>query len=406
VKWDETLEFHHEGMDARQGEMMTSYEEKSVAACGSPVDSLMRSLTLLRQGRIAEAAVSLASSTECVDVSSAPDQRYQCLLLSAWLGLAQIGGKAGLTQLREALAFGREAGMLGCVLCQAPDILAALCSEALAAGIETEYVQRLILHSNLSPPSPAVLRWPFPIRIHTLGRPTIVVDGKPVVFSGKAQRRPLELLYYVVANGGREVAIDRMVSSLWPEEDGGGSRGAFDMALNRLRRLLTRPEAVLLHCGRLSLSDSLCWVDLRTLERLLGDSDSETDVLCGLALLERALELHQGDFLQGEEAGWVILARERLRARIMRSIKRTGQSLEQAGYWTEAARLYDRAREMFPLEEDLCRRLLRSHIQQGEFAQAADLYKRCRELFAKVLGVLPSASTVSLINRLPPGQRA
>jgi DNA-binding SARP family transcriptional activator len=58
-------------------------------------------------------------------------------------------------------------------------------------------------------------------------------------------------------------------------------------------------------------------------------------------------------------------------------------------------------RELFPLEEDLCRRLLRSHIEQGEYVQATHLYGRCRELFVKVLGVLPSPGIVALINRLP-----
>jgi two-component SAPR family response regulator len=271
----------------------------------------------------------------------------------------------------------------------------------LAAGIELEYVTRLIRNSHLQPASPTVERWPYPVRIHTLGRPAVVVEGKPIVFYGKAQRRPLELLYFLVANGGREIAVSRLIGALWPDEEGTASRGAFDMALNRLRRLIGVPEALVLHGGRLSLSDQACWIDRRVLERLLGDADGEADLSCGLALLERALGLYQGDFLQGEESGWAVLARERVRARLMRSVKHTGQRLEEAGRWPEATLLYDRARELFPLEEELCRRLLHSHIQQGEYVQASHLYDRCRELFAKVLGVLPSPSTVSLINRLP-----
>lgn len=385
---------------------MTSYGDSRVVACRAPADHLIKALEFLRQGRFSEADVALASPPESTGLTLPSDQGFQSLLLRAWLEHGRAGREAALAPLLQALVFGRAAGLLDCVLCQAPDILASLCAEALAAGIEPEYVRRLIRHSHLPPPSPTVERWPYPVRIHTLGRPAIVVEGKPIVFSGKAQHRPLELLYYLVANGGREVAVARLIGALWPEEDGAVSRGAFDMALNRLRRLIKVPDALLLQGGRLSLSDQVCWIDRRVLERLLGDADGETDLSCALALLERAVGLYQGDFLQGEESGWAALARERLRARLMRCISRTGERLEEAGRWQEATRLLDRARELFPLDEELCRRLLHSHIQQGEYVQASHLYDRCRELFAKVLGVLPSARTLSLINRLPPRHHA
>jgi LuxR family maltose regulon positive regulatory protein len=379
---------------------MTSFINTSTNSCQALSDSLRVALELLRQGRVADAEPVLETAPECSVPTSPPDQRYQCLLLQARIRLTLNGREVGLVALQRAFAYGREAELLGCTLCQAPDILATLCAEALGAEIETDYVRRLIRKSQLPPPSPAVAQWPYPVRIYTLGRPAIVVDGKPIVFSGKAQRRPLELLYYLVANGGREFAAPRLISALWAYEDGAVSRSAFDMALNRLRRLVNVPEAFPLRGGRLSLSDGLCWVDIRAFERLLGDADAEKDLACRQALLERAVGLYQGDFLVGEDAGWAVLTRERLRTRFMRSITRTGQSLEEAGRWSEASRLYDRARELFPLEEDLCRRLLRSHIEQGEYVQATHLYGRCRELFVKVLGVLPSPSIVALINRL------
>jgi LuxR family maltose regulon positive regulatory protein len=380
---------------------MTSFLVTSKNSCKALADSLKGALESLRQGRFADAERALETTPECSAPSSPPDQRYQCLLLQARARLALAGRDEALAALHRAFAYGREKELLECALCQAPDILATLCAEALVSDIEAEYVRRLIRQSHLSPPSPAVAQWPYPVRIYTLGRPAIVVDGQPIVFSGKAQRRPLELLYYLVANGGREFAVSRLISALWGDEDGAVSRNAFDMALNRLRRLVDVPEAFLLRGGRLSLSEGLCWIDIRAFERLLGDADAEKDMDCRQALLERALGLYQGDFLQGEETSWAVLARERLRSRLMRSITRTGQSLEEAGRWPEATRLYDRVRELFPLEEDLCRRLLRSHIEQGEYVQATHLYGRCRELFVKVLGVLPSPGIVALINRLP-----
>lgn len=380
---------------------MTSFIDTTTNSCKALADSLRGILELLRQARFLDAERILEATPECSAPFALPDLRYQCLLLRARISLSLAGREEGLAGLRDAFAYGRESGLLECVLCQAPDILATLCAEALESGIEPDYVRRLIRHSHIPPPSPALAHWPYPVRIYTLGRPSIVVEGKPIVFSGKAQRRPIELLYYLVANGGREFAASRLIGSLWADEDCAASRGAFDMALNRLRRLVNVPEAIQLRGGRLSLNEGICWIDVRAFERLLGDAEAEKDRDCRQALLERALGLYQGDFLQGEEAGWAVIARERLRTRLMRGITRIGLSLEEAGLWPEATRLYDRVRELFPLEEDLCRRLLRIHIEQGEYVQATHLYGRCRELFVKVLGVLPSPGIVALMNRLP-----
>jgi LuxR family transcriptional regulator, maltose regulon positive regulatory protein len=369
------------------------------ASCQSLNDPLPRAVDLLRQGRFIDAEAALG---DVPAASASPSQRYQYLLLQAGIRRGRDGREAGLAALRLALSYGREAGLLDCVLCQAPDILASLCAEALEAGVEIEYVQRLIRRSHLQPPSPAIANWPYPIHVYTLGRPAIVVDGKPIDFSGKAQRRPLELLYYLASNGGREIAVARVLNALWTDEDHAVSRTAFDMALGRLRRLLGAPDALPLAGGRLSLSDRVCWVDVRACERMLGEVDTAPDADCRLALLDRILHLYQGDFLVGEEAGWAVLARERLLARLMRGIRHTGQSLEEAGRWSEATAFYERVRERFPVDEDLCRRLIRSHIELGEFAQATHQYGRCRELFAKVLGVLPSPATLDLLRHPRP----
>lgn len=325
-----------------------------------------------------------------------PDLRCDLLCLRAWVEISEVGAEI-LPALQHALrrvGQGEVPRRLGTA---APDMLAELCAEALARDVASEQAHRLIRLFTLRPPSPALERWPYPLRVHTLGRPAIVVDAHPLRFSGKAQRRPLELLHCLIAHGGRDVAVSRLAAELWPREEDAVSRGAFDMALKRLRQLLREPAALRLECSRLSLSDEACWIDIRVLERLLGDVDRASDLDRGLDLMQRALCLYQGDFLEGEDAPWALLARERLRARLLRGVRRLGQSMESAGRWPDATRLYERVREIFPLEEDLCQRLLRGHMQQGEFTQATHLYGRCRALFAKVLGVMPSGDTTALV---------
>jgi DNA-binding SARP family transcriptional activator len=369
--------------------------------------TLSHALELIRAERFSEAGAALAQAKDLPDPASDPGGSLQLGLMAAYARLRQGDLEATREHLRRALALGREHGLVEDVLCQAPDILANLCAVALETAIEPGYARRLIRQAGLRPPDPTLTRWPYPVRLHTLGRPAVVLRGQPLRSQGKAQHRPLLMLHYLVARGGREVPVTQLRQALWEDADERDTRGAFDMALSRLRHLLGVADVLSLHNGRLTLNDQLCWADVWACERLLGRVDGEPDPACGLALMGRALALYQGDFLAGEEAGWAVLARERVRSRLVRVTRRLGQALEQAQRWPEASQLYEQVRELFPLDEDLCRRLIRSHIEQNEFAQASNLYGRCRELLVKVLGVLPSATTTALvdINRCPPRPR-
>ena len=72
--------------------------------------------------------------------------------------------------------------------------------------------------------------WPWPIKVRILGRFTLGKDGKPVSFTGKTPKRPLELLKALIALGGRSVSRARLVESLWPDADGDVSAASFNLA--------------------------------------------------------------------------------------------------------------------------------------------------------------------------------
>lgn len=246
-----------------------------------------------------------------------------------------------------------------------------------------------------------LFRQPPPVRIYALGQSVVVVHGQSLRFSGKCQRRPLLLLHCLLAKGGRAVPVTLLRKAMGEDDEGSRyTRGAFDMALSRLRHLLVVPKLLLLGDGLLSLNEELCWVDAWACERLLGQVDHQQDPSSGQILLERAIRLYQGDFLEGEESGWAILARERIRSRLLRVARRLGQALEKDGDWVEAGQLYERLREFFPVDEELCLHLIRSHIKRDEYAQATSIYTHCRELLAKVLGVLPSPAIKSLLKTI------
>ncbi len=116
-------------------------------------------------------------------------------LISAAMSLEDGRDDACAVLLRRAMAIGAEHGYLNFAWWQ-PRVMARLCVRALEKGIEPAYVQRLIRTRNLVPDEAPVhlQNWPWPVRIATLGSFSLEVAGEPVVFSGKVQKKPLEML--------------------------------------------------------------------------------------------------------------------------------------------------------------------------------------------------------------------
>ena len=64
------------------------------------------------------------------------------------------------------------------------------------------------------------------------------LNGTPVAFSGKAPKKPLELLKILLANGGRSVATGTIVEALWPDARGDAAVDSLTTTLQRLRPIL------------------------------------------------------------------------------------------------------------------------------------------------------------------------
>ncbi|MGB8436925.1 MAG: BTAD domain-containing putative transcriptional regulator [Burkholderiales bacterium] len=294
--------------------------------------------------------------------------------------------------LQEALATGRRTDSV-CVGLLQPDILARLCARALEAAIETEFARRLIATRGLRAPLPDSPAWPWPIRIHALGRFEIVVNGEVLRHARKAQRRVLDLLKALVALGADGVNRDAIGAALWPDSDGDASSDAFDVTLHRLRKLLGRDEAMQLAHGMLRVNRDVVWVDASAFERLAAKANGEHGDL-DVEAAERALALYAGSFLQNEEdAPWLLPARERLRSRYTRLAIRAAQHYERRGGPGRAVEIYSAALEAEPLAEDLYRHLMTTLFEQGRHAEASNVYQRCRHMLSVVLGVSPSRET-------------
>lgn len=315
-------------------------------------------------------------------------------LVQARIDAARGRRQAALDLLRTTLGRMREAG-LGAMPRSGP-IAPWAFRTALENGIETDYVRRLIGNMGMPPDSHDTPVWPWPLKLRTLGGFTVAVDDQALSFTAKAPKKLLELLQAIVAFGPG-TSTETLCGALWPDADADAADTAFRVALSRLRKLLGHEEALLLKDGKLALNEHLCWVDVWSLERLLGAIETRPEP--GQA--PQLLDLYRGAFLGCErEHAWMLPPRERLRTRFIAAVAKLGEVLEQQGEAETALALYRKALEQDAIAEAIYRRLMQAHLSLGQKAEALAAYRRCREMLSVVLGIKPGAETETVRRRL------
>ncbi len=371
---------------------------------------LLRAFVLQRKGETEEAFRHLEQAGHLGKERGMVFVRFNCNLAAAWFRLCDGDDASALAPLREGLRQGRENGYVT-IYMWCPGLLERIAAEALEKEIEPEYVEELIRKNALLPDDTARNsgRWPWPIRIHTLGRFNLVVDGAPPPSGRKAAQKPLQLLKALIALGGREVPQEKLAEKLWPDADGDLAHQSLSSNLKRLRKLLGNERSVLLRDGRITLNNGICWVDAWAFERIVGQTEAGRhpgaavpDALKIARTGEKAIALYRGPFLSEEQfCPDIVTRRVRLRSKFLRVVVQAGRHWEQSGEWETAVACYQKGLEVDPLSEDLCRSLISCHVRMGRRAEAHAVYHRYRRMLSAVLGVSPSQDLEAILKAVP-----
>ena len=352
-------------------------------------------LTYFDDGLFEEAEAALAKSLAlCQGVTNL----MECFasLNGARFAFERGRDKEGAALLERGLALAAMCGVLNMPRWK-DERMSRLCAKALELGIETEYVKKLIVKRGLVPEKP-VEGWPYPIRVYTLGKFEMVIDGKPVESEGKVQKKPLEMLKAIIAFGGHGVSEERLTDALWPDTDGDAAHKSFGVTLHRLRRLLGNDKALRFRDGMVTLDPGYCWTDVRAFESIIdplpnGEASSEG---CPDSIFEKAAGLYLGDFLPADHNDWSVSVRERNRDRFLRLIITKGKNSEAEGGWERAARYYAKGLEIDDLMEELYQHLMACYKNLGRNAEVVRVYNQCSAALKKNLGISPSARTEAL----------
>jgi LuxR family transcriptional regulator, maltose regulon positive regulatory protein len=262
-------------------------------------------------------------------------------------------------------------------------------------GIHENDAIKLISGVQLpAPPEAAdVERWPWPLKIFTLGRFSILVNSAPLHFEGKVQHGPLNLLKALIALGSHDVAEHKLIDALWPDADSGAGEQSLATTLSRLRKLIGA-HTIKRQDGHLSLEPALCWVDCWALERTLSGNATATSPDALSAMIQH---LYRGHFLQGDDdAPWALRLRERLHVSVVAKLNQGAHCAFSQGDVELATRLYELGLQVDDLVEDFYAGLIRCHTHSGQASHAVTTYRQCQRVLAKRLGVMPSEKTTRL----------
>ena len=366
---------------------------------------LGQALAATETGDFDEAEAALASALAHRFYAMCRWHHWIAALIQARLADRRDQRERCLSALRHGFAVAREHGYdFGPMPFCCGDMMPRLAALALEHDIDRPFALAMVRRHALPAPAGASEHWPWPVRICTLGRFEIHLDGAMPPPPRKESRKPLDLLKLLIALGGRAVPIDRLAMLLWPDAQGDAARNSFDNALHRLRKLLGGDRHVQLRAGTVGLDSASCWTDLAALDSCYDRIDRAVrahDSVELAAIAEQALGLYAGTFLTGEEAyPDVLVARSRVQARFIRQMAALGGGLEADGATEQAALVYRRVVEQEPIAEVIYRRLITCLLKLGRPAEAYEAYRRCRSQLSILLGLKPAPETEALVAAL------
>lgn len=331
------------------------------------------------------------------------------LLVEAALALWRGQTDAAVGPLGEALRL-TVSEKVSLQAAQNRRVLSALLGFASTQAALRDAAHTVAARYGLDMEVPASARAPE-LSVRTLGGFQLHRDGGSNVPSGRTQHRPLEVLKFLAAQGGRRVSLSAVQEALWPDAEGDRAANALKVAIHRLRGLLHR-GAIVVTGGSVILDAGLCQSDVQVFVTHAERAERQRAAGNGVAFEEAAraaLALYRGPFLpEAEAVPWVLAVRERLSRRAMQLSLALGTHYETLHKVEEAIGAYESALALDALAEQVYQRLIQLHLRCGQPAQAVQVFRRCEQMLRTGLDMAPSDQTRALFRSAQGGtaQRA
>jgi DNA-binding SARP family transcriptional activator len=219
------------------------------------------------------------------------------------------------------------------------------------------------------------------VRARLLGPPNFEAFGKEVKRHLRTSAIALFAWFALRPEGAtRDAAAD----ALYPGASHEKGRDLFWTSLGNLRSLLGKPQAsndrplelISKVVDRYVPDPAMFDIDLWHFEAALRDAAATDDPTEKAGALERALLHYGGDFCQGFEDLWCVVAREDLRRRALDAAVCRAGLIEQHGEPAAAIAAWERVVALDPIAEASSRRLAALLVEMGRLPEAIAVGRR------------------------------
>jgi two-component SAPR family response regulator len=230
------------------------------------------------------------------------------------------------------------------------------------------------------------------LKIWTLGQPLVELDGKAVKWPVTTSRD----IYFFLLQYPRGLRKEQIGQVFWPDHDPDRLNGVFRSYLYRLRQALFS-RSVIFEDGLYRCNRAIgCWYDVEVWEGLLKGAEQTANPDERIDLIEEALTLYRGDYLEDVYADWSDMERLRLRERYLLALETLAELYANRRKLERAVELYQRLLDGDSFREVGHRELMRCYYRQGNRAAAIQQYRACVEILGEELGLSPTAKTQAL----------
>lgn len=241
-----------------------------------------------------------------------------------------------------------------------------------------------------------------------LGPPRITLDGVPLDTHAS---RAIALLSYLVVTQ-KTYSREYLASLLWPDSDPEQAFGALRTTLWRLRK---GGFAKWIEIKRQTIGIPVSheiWLDVAQFQDLLASCEThdhhpnQTCQLC-IPVLEEAISLYRGDFLQGftlskaaSFSDWQVLIGEALHRDAVSIYRRLVHHYRQNGQIEQAIQLARKWSALDRLDEEVHRLLMRMYADIGQRSAAISQYEICKKILERENKMEPAEETTRLYQQI------
>lgn len=242
---------------------------------------------------------------------------------------------------------------------------------------------------------------PQTIYVRTLGGFSITVDGKEINDNSNQSKKPWSLLEYLVVFQKKDISVNELIETIWPDDPGANPGGALKTLMFRSRKLLDPlgipPQRLLVQ-----QRGSYAWTqDINTVmdidqfesvcNQVLSSGGAVKDPDQLLAMCMKGLDLYKGDFLpKSEYESWVIPISTYYHSLYQKLVYKTIELLMEREDYGAITSVCHTAIGIEPFDEQFHYYLVYSLYKDNHISQAVDHYNHTLDLFYNEFSISPS----------------